>query len=98
MTAFLRFGAASVLAGSLVLAVPVATTAPAIGDGTTRNVPAAGTTSIRSVGSGPDRLQQPELRPFTRAEEEGGDDEGVVETDRPRPGFQHGIFPRHPLD
>ena len=56
----LRLGAASVLVAALGVTVPAVTTAPASGD--TRAIPSSGTTSIRSTGSGPDRLQQPEIR------------------------------------
>ena len=86
----LRLGAASVLVAGLGVTVPAVTTAPASGD--TRAIPSSGTTSIRSTGSGPDRLQQPEIR-TGREEEDGGAD-----SNRPRPDFEHGLFPKHPLE
>ncbi len=60
--------------------------------GATRQIPAGGTTSIRSSSEGPDGLQQPELRPGA-SEDDGG---GVI--NRPRPGFKNGKFPKNPLD
>lgn len=66
-------GAATVLLGSLGLVLPAATqVAVAAGPGGTRQIPSSGTTSIRPGGVGPDRLQQPELRPSARAEEGAG--------------------------
>ncbi|KRC84641.1 hypothetical protein ASE25_20410 [Terrabacter sp. Root85] len=58
----------------------------------TRQITSSGTTSIRTLGTGADGLQQPELRA-------GPDDEqGGVPSTRPDPNFKHGIFPKHPLD
>lgn len=88
----LRLGAASLLVGALSVTVPAVTSGAVASGGQTRNIPSSGTTSIRPGGTGVDRLQQPELRP--RREDEGG----AADFNRPRPGFKHGIFPRHPLD
>ena len=66
--------------------------APLAAGGTTRQIPAGGTTSIRSVGEGTDGIQQPELRPgATEAD-------GAGSFNRPRPGFKNGKFPKKPLD
>ncbi len=75
-----------VLAG-LIPATALAAPPPS---GATRQIPAGGTTSIRSTVQGVDGLQQPELRPGS-AEADGG---AVV--NRPRPGFKNGKFPKHP--
>jgi hypothetical protein len=87
----ITLAAVGVLVGAamLVIAVPAA---PGAAQGT-RLVPSAGTTSIHSTGTGSTAIAQPEIRP--RFEEE---DEGGVETDRPRPGFKNGKFPKKPLD
>jgi hypothetical protein len=65
----------------------------AVGSDGTRQVPSAGTSSIRGTTAGPDVLAQPEFR--VRAETDGG---GGVEVNRPRPGFKNGKFPKKPLD
>ena len=79
----------------LVLTMLVAAmvpTASAAGGGT-RQIPAGGTTSIKTSPDGVDTgVQQPELRPRS-SEEEGG-----VTVNRPRPGFKNGKFPKKPLD
>jgi hypothetical protein len=79
----------AILATAL-LSVP-GTSSAAPGD--TRLVPSSGTTSIRSLATGPDTLQQPEVRPGP-IEADGNQ----VVVNRPRPDFKHGIFPKHPLD
>jgi hypothetical protein len=66
--------------------------APLQQGGGTRQIPSAGTTSIRSGATGVDGIQQPELRPG--ADEE----EGAGSVNRPRPGFKNGKFPKKPLD
>lgn len=63
--------------------------------GSTRQIPAGGTTSIRAsvpgVPGAPDKSQL-EFRP-------GADsDEGAGSVNRPRPGFKNGKFPKKPLD
>lgn len=58
--------------------------------GTTRQIPAGGTTSIQVSAVGEAGPQQPELRP--KAEGEAG------EFNRVRPGFKNGKFPKKPLD
>jgi hypothetical protein len=58
----------------------------------TRQIPAGGTTSIRSVAPGVDGPQQPEIRPNSESDEGGGS------INRPRPGFKNGKFPKKPLD
>ena len=69
----------------------------------TRSIPAAGTTSIRSLPFGSEGLQQPELR-ARRQDQEGpaanlaarGD---AVEFNRARPEFKdRDPFPKQPLD
>lgn len=74
--------------------VPVASVgAGTLNAGTsTRQIPAGGTTSIRSSPEGADGLQQPELRPRPAAAGEAGS------FNRPRPGFKNGKFPKKPLD
>ena len=75
----------------VVAALPASVSAQ--GGGNTRQVPAAGTTSIRTstpnTGVGP---QQPEIRSGSDSEE------GAGSFDRPRPGFKNGKFPKKPLD
>jgi hypothetical protein len=65
----------------------------AVGADGTRQVPSAGTTSIRASGLGPDVLQQPEIRA-----QSDPDEAGAVEADRPREEFEHGVFPKRPLE
>ena len=79
----------AILATALLSVPGTSSAAPA----DTRLVPSSGTTSIRSLASGADGLQQPELRA-------GPDDaEGTgVAVNRPRPGFDNGVFPKKPLD
>ena len=62
------------------------------GDSSTRQVPAGGTTSIRSGPEGAEGLQQPELRKKPSGEDWAGS------FTRPRPGFKNGKFPKKPLD
>ena len=62
-----------------------------VGSGT-RSIPASGTTSIRALPTGPDGLQQPELRARRPTQGEAG------EFNRARPGFKNGNFPKRPLD
>ena len=81
----------------LVAIVLVVGLAPVVSVGaqsasSTRQIPAGGTTSIRTGVEGADGLQQPELRPGS-AEADGG---GSI--NRPRPGFKNGKFPKKPLD
>ena len=95
----------ALLLGATIVAVPGgapagAQTAPS----GTRSLPAAGTTSIRSLPVGQEGLQQPELREG-RAEEEGGDPAfAAVEAqaqagafNRGHPATDHGPFPDEPL-
>jgi hypothetical protein len=86
----------SVLSASIILALvafmPAAASAASPASGLTRQIPAGGTTTIRAALSGPDTLQQPELR--QGAEESNAADVG----NRPRPGFKNGDFPKKPLD
>src|SRR3954452_17280958 len=58
----------------------------------TRQITSSGTTSIRSLGTGADGLQQPELRAGPDGEE------GEVPSTRPNPNFRNGKFPKHPLE
>jgi len=58
----------------------------------TRQIPAGGTTTIRSSAEGADGLQQPELRPGA------AEADGAGSINRPRPGFKNGKFPKKPLD
>lgn len=63
------------------------------GGGSTRQIPASGTTSIRaSAPAVEDGPQQPEVRPGSDSEE------GAGSFNRPRPGFKNGKFPKKPLD
>ncbi len=75
----------------LVAALPASVSAQ--GGSNTRQIPAAGTTSIRTsapnAGAGP---QQPEIRSGSDSEE------GAGSFNRPRPGFKNGKFPKKPLD
>ena len=80
-----------VLLVSTVLVSSTSAAPLAQGSGT-RQIPAGGTTSIRSVGEGTDGFQQPELRPGAA----GAD--GAGSFNRPRPGFKNGKFPKKPLD
>ncbi len=82
-------GAALILAG--VTIVPVASAASP-GGGATRQVPSAGTTRIHAAAAGSGALAQPELRRGVEG------DEGGVDSNRPRPGFKKGVFPKKPLD
>jgi hypothetical protein len=83
--------AASFLAASLVCAVGVGGGVGAAGGGT-RQIPSAGTTSIRSTAQGPNSVQQPEFRAGAT------EPEGAGSFNRPRPGFKNGKFPKKPLD
>ncbi|WP_427889134.1 hypothetical protein ACQHIV_37815 [Kribbella sp. GL6] len=83
-------------AGALVAGVlsTVAPSASGTAADSTRAIPSAGTTSIRAGSVGPDGLQQPELRPVGRTEEQ----QNAAQFNRPRPEFAHGVFPKRPLD
>jgi len=88
-----------VLTSTLVVVLLVSTVlvsstsaAPLAQGPVTRQIPAGGTTSIRSVGDGTDGIQQPELRPGT------AEADGAGSFNRPRPGFKNGKFPKKPLD
>ncbi len=79
------------LVSLIVLAVAFAVSAsPAVAG--TRQIPSAGTTSIRPLGPGSEGLQQPEFRPGSESVE------GAGSFNRPRPGFKNGKFPKNPLD
>jgi hypothetical protein len=82
------FSTILILTMLLVLMVPTASAA----DGSTRQIPAGGTTSIRAGVEGADGLQQPEFRPKVESEGEAGN------FNRERPGFKNGKFPKKPLD
>lgn len=60
--------------------------------GSTRQIPAGGTTSIRATSVGGDAIQDPEIR------EGSEEEEGAGSYNRPRPGFKNGKFPKKPLD
>ena len=81
-----------VLLVGLVPAVSAGAQSIAPGGSSSRQIPAGGTTSIRSGPEGLDGPQQPELRPGSAA------DEGAGSFNRPRPGFKNGKFPKKPLD
>ncbi len=85
--------AAALLAAGCAVVASAGTDVSASGSGSTRQIPSSGTTAIRSIGAGPDAMQQPELRPGDLAEGAGG---GIA--NRPRPGFKNGKFPKRPLD
>lgn len=93
-----RRAAVGLATGALLIAALSATTQSASGAtaavDSTRAIPSAGTTSIRPGPAGPDGLQQPELRPQGRTEQ----DRIAAQFNRPRPEFKHGPFPRRPLD
>ena len=79
----------AILATALLSVPGTSSAAPA----DTRLVPSSGITSIRSLGSGAEGLQQPELR----AGPDNAEGTGVA-VNRPRPGFNKGVFPKKPLD
>ena len=79
----------AILATALLSVPGTSSAAPA----DTRLVPSSGITSIRSLGSGAEGLQQPELR----AGPDGAEGSGIA-VNRPRPGFDKGVFPKKPLD
>ena len=79
----------TVLAAALLSVPGTSSAAPA----DTRLVPSSGTTSIQSLSTGAEGLQQPELR----AGPDGAEGRGI-EVNRPRPGFDKGVFPKKPLD
>jgi hypothetical protein len=87
-----------VVVGSALLlgvagAIPtVAGTAGAAPGSGTRQIPSAGTTSIRPAGPGTDAIQSPEFPPGLAEED------GAGSFNRPRPGFKNGKFPKNPLD
>lgn len=74
--------------GAALLSVPGIPSAVAAGG--TRLVPSGGTTSIRGTSLGADAIQTPEFRDDVEAD-------GGVPVDRPREGFEDGIFPKRPL-
>jgi hypothetical protein len=84
-------GAAALFLGALGVTLPTVTTTAAAATGGTRLIPSGGTTSIRAAGVGPDRLQQPELRPS-----EPGDEDGAAAPVKAQPSGG-GPFPKHPL-
>jgi hypothetical protein len=70
-----------------------ASAAPLRDGGATRQIPAGGTTSIRTSPAATDSsVRQLELLPGSTA------DEGAGSFNRPRPGFKNGKFPKKPLD
>jgi hypothetical protein len=90
------FLSAFVILVSVTSVLPAGAAPQQQGGGSTRQIPAGGTTTIRASAPGVVGVQQPEFRPdFETAE---GDGAGSV--DRPRPEFKwkHNIFPRQPLD
>lgn len=92
MKKVIPLGAAAVLIGAMGVTLPAATTAATAADGGTRLIPSAGTTSIRAGAEGPEGLQQPELRPYQRADESGDADAA-----HPLATGKRGPFPDHPL-
>jgi len=78
---------------SLVMVVSASAQSNAPGGIVTRQIPAGGTTNIKSTTFGVEGLQEPELRPGLS---EGG--EGSVSFNRTRPGYKNGKFPKKPLD
>ena len=77
------------VAGAIPTVAGTAGAAPGSG---TRQIPSAGTTSIRPVAPGVDAIQAPEFPPGL------AEDEGAGSFNRPRPGFKNGKFPKKPLD
>jgi hypothetical protein len=101
-------GGIALLLGSTVVVAPgVSLPAGAQVPSGTRLIPAAGTTSIRSLPQGVEGLQQPEIREG-REEEEGARDTDLVAVEaqgeagqfgREHPAFRdQNPFPRQPLD
>jgi len=82
------FGIPLIIIMLLIAVVPVVGAA----DGSTRQIPAGGTTSIQVNVAGAVGPQKPELRPKVESEGEAGD------YNRIRPGFKNGKFPKKPLD
>ncbi len=78
---------------------PLGATAVA-GDGETRQIPASGTTSIRPGAVGKDLLDQPEIRRRRDLVLDGQQFRIRAEdlTNRERPDFEKGIFPKKPLE
>lgn len=93
-----RRRAVGLATASLIISAGLITPTTSLGAaaGGTRAIPSGGTTSIQTRPFGVDGLQQPELRPGGRAEEEGAGEAGQFT--RPRPGFKNGKFPKKPLD
>ncbi|HEY1280677.1 MAG TPA: hypothetical protein VGF22_13455, partial [Acidimicrobiales bacterium] len=77
------------VAGAIPTVAGTAAAAPGSG---TRQIPSAGTTSIRPAAPGTDAIQAPEFSPGV------DEDEGAGSFNRPRPGFKNGKFPKKPLD
>ena len=94
------FLSALVIIVSVMSVVPAGAAPQQQSGGSTRQIPAGGTTRISGgvPGTpGAPQKDQPEFRPNSEGND-GGDGAGSV--DRPRPEFKwkHGIFPRRPLD
>ena len=77
---------------ALVAFIPGGAIAAAPGGAGTRQIPSGGTTSIHPAARGSGDVQQPELRPGS------GEEVAAGISDRPRPDFKHGPFPKKPLD
>jgi hypothetical protein len=82
------------ICSTLVMLVSLLGAVPASAQsGVTRQIPAGGTTSIKTMLTGTDTgVQQPEFR------EGSEEDDGGGSFNRPRPGFKNGKFPKKPLD
>ena len=75
------------LVSAALLSVPGINSALAAGR--TRLIPTGGTSSLHTTALGPDIVQLPEFRQ---------DVDAGVPVNRPREGFEHGIFPKRPLE
>ncbi len=77
---------------AMVAVLPAAAIAAGPGGSGTRQIPSGGTTSINPVASGSGAIQQPEIGPGST------EAAGAGSSDRARPGFKNGKFPKKPLD
>lgn len=75
------------LVSAALLTVPGITNASAAGH--TRLIPSGGTSRLQATAFGPDAVAVPEFRQ---------DVDAGVPVNRPREGFEHGIFPKRPLE
>lgn len=96
-------GSTAFLISAVIVVSPAVAPTGALALEGTRSIPAAGTTSIRSLPFGSEGLQQPELRARRQDQEGPAANFAVqveaVEFNRGRPEFKdHDPFPKRPLD